>query len=190
MSEEGTRRPARFLRKFELLLIAIISIVFVVWGISRCNKSNMELERLESMNQSGRSATDSIAASAPAEPGSAAVPDGLPAGGAGGDGSNNSGNVKTTVTGSAGNLPVLYVTINGLKLRKGPHLDSVVIARLSLYEEVFFLGEHTDFTDTINLGYVEVAEPWFRVRHQKGHEGWVYGAGVDFYKYKREGVIE
>ena len=84
----------------------------------------------------------------------------------------------------------LYITINNLKLRRGPHLDSSVIATLPLNEAVFFLDEVTEFTQQISLGYEIADEPWVKVRTKKGLDGWVYGAGVHYYKKKRAGVME
>ena len=89
------------------------------------------------------------------------------------------------------NMPgKLYITINNLKLRRGPHLDSTVLAALPLHETVFFLDEVTEFTQQISLGYEIADEPWVKVRTKKGLDGWVYGAGVHYYKKKREGVME
>ena len=50
------------------------------------------------------------------------------------------------------------------------------------------MNEVTDSTFQINLGKEVADEPWVKVRSKKGHVGWVYGAGVDYYKYKRPGV--
>ena len=82
----------------------------------------------------------------------------------------------------------LFVTIEGLNMRETPDLKSEVVVQLGLFDEVIYMDEVTDFTTPLNLGREEVDEPWFKVRTKKGHEGWVYGAGVDFYKYKHPGV--
>ncbi|RMG77920.1 MAG: SH3 domain-containing protein, partial [Bacteroidetes bacterium] len=84
----------------------------------------------------------------------------------------------------------LYVTINNLKLRKSPGLNGEVITQLPLFEEVWFLNEVTDSTQKINLGYQVADEPWVKIRTTRGHEGWVYGAGVSYYKRKHPGVLE
>lgn len=81
----------------------------------------------------------------------------------------------------------LFVTIDGLNLRDVPDLKGKVLTRLKLYEEVAFLGEVTDSTEQINLGKVVADEPWVKVQG-RGHVGWVYGAGVSYYKKKMEGV--
>ncbi|MCR9290893.1 SH3 domain-containing protein [Saprospiraceae bacterium] len=84
----------------------------------------------------------------------------------------------------------LYVTINDLNMRKSPELDGDLITKLSLFEEVFFLNEVTDSTQKINLGKEIADEPWVKIKTKKGKEGWVYGAGVNYYKKKRGGVME
>ncbi len=84
----------------------------------------------------------------------------------------------------------LFITIDGLNLRKTPDLNGDLIVKLPLFEEVFFLNEVTDSTYQINLGYEVAEEPWVKIRTKKGHEGWVYGAGVHYYKKKRAGVLE
>ncbi len=79
----------------------------------------------------------------------------------------------------------LYVTLEDLNLRTGPHLDSTVLTKLNLFEEVFFMNAVTDFTQTISLGPETATEPWVKVRSRKGHVGWVYGAGVNYYRKRR-----
>ncbi|MBK6620853.1 MAG: SH3 domain-containing protein [Saprospirales bacterium] len=84
----------------------------------------------------------------------------------------------------------LYVTIDGLNLRSTPGLKSGVLAKLVLFEEVYFLNEVTDSTTEVSLGYEKAKEPWVKVRTRKGQEGWVFGAGVSYYKKKRPGTLE
>ena len=84
----------------------------------------------------------------------------------------------------------LYVTIDGLKLRKEPTLKSDVVAKLELYEPVYFLNQKTEKTEEINLGYEKVTDHWVKVRTKAGKEGWVFGAGVHYYKMKLKGVME
>jgi len=82
----------------------------------------------------------------------------------------------------------LYVTINGLNIRSGPSLDSIILNKLVLFEEVYFLNEITPFTEEISLGTSVADEPWIKVRTKQGREGWVYGAGVYYYKRKYPGM--
>lgn len=84
----------------------------------------------------------------------------------------------------------LFVTIEGLKIRKEPQLKSPVVARLKLNEEVFFLNKKSEKPEEINLGYETVTDYWVKIKTKSGKEGWVFGAGVHYYKMKRKGVIE
>lgn len=82
----------------------------------------------------------------------------------------------------------LYVVIDGLKMRRTPDLDAEVIDEFDLFEEVFFLDEVTNFTQEINLGKEVANEPWVRIQSRQGRSGWVYGAGVNYYKKKHPGA--
>ncbi len=84
----------------------------------------------------------------------------------------------------------LFVTIDGLKVRKEAGLKSETLAELKLYEPVTFLNKKTEWTQEISLGYEKVTDHWVKVRTQSGKEGWVFGAGVHYYKMKRQGVLE
>ena len=173
------------LPKFEMLLLAIFFVSFSVWAIAKCNRTKQMLNPgLPSVP------TDSVpspnAASLPtivntndlppikvdsiANPIKKTSPD---------------KKIKQVVIDRA----ILYVTIDGLKLRNGPSLDSMTIVRLPLFEKVYFLDEVTDFKQKINLGTIETDEPWVKIKTKKGRSGWVYGAGVNYYKKKQPGVL-
>lgn len=83
----------------------------------------------------------------------------------------------------------LFVSIDGLKVRKEPGLKGEALAELKLYEPVTFLNKKTEWTQEISLGYEKVTDHWVKVCTQSGKEGWVFGAGVHYYKMKRQGVI-
>ena len=83
----------------------------------------------------------------------------------------------------------LYSTIDGLNVRVRPQLGAAVIGRLKLYEPVTFMNEVTDSTYRIDLGEVTPDEPWVKIRMAGGKLGWVYGAGVRYYKFRLEGVV-
>ena len=85
---------------------------------------------------------------------------------------------------------MLYVTIDQLKMRKEAGLKSKTIGQLDLYEQVYFTGQRTEWTQEISLGYEKVTDRWVKVRTKDGKEGWVFGAGVNYYKEKRKGVKE
>ncbi len=82
----------------------------------------------------------------------------------------------------------LYVTFDGLNVRSGPGLNFGKVARLKLYDEVIFLNETTDSSYQINLGQITPNEPWVKIKTLDNKQGWVYGAGVSYYKKRLEGV--
>ncbi|MFT6000083.1 MAG: hypothetical protein ACI81P_002543 [Neolewinella sp.] len=86
-------------------------------------------------------------------------------------------------------VTALYSTIDGLNVRSGPSMKRGVVTRLKLYEEVFFTGEVTDSLYSIDLGDITPTAPWVKIRMEDGKEGWVYGAGVSYYKFQLKGVI-
>jgi hypothetical protein len=95
-----------------------------------------------------------------------------------------------TTPAAAPKYTTLFVTIDGLKMRKEPGLKGAAIAKLDLYEQVYFLNKRSDFTQEISLGKEKVTDHWVKVRTKEGKEGWVFGAGVNYYKEKRKGVLE
>ncbi len=84
----------------------------------------------------------------------------------------------------------LYVVIDGLKMRKEAGLKGDLVAKLELYEPVSFLNQKTEWTQEISLGKEKVTDHWVKIRTKSGKEGWVFGAGVHYYKMKRKGVLE
>ncbi|MEL7021834.1 MAG: SH3 domain-containing protein [Bacteroidota bacterium] len=178
--------------KFEIALILIFFACFIMWSVSRCNAKRSEMRQAEIIEngedlrpkptvQSGvmRDATPEVegatteatpTAQAPQKP---TPPPSKP---------------KPTPKPSAPVGTPLYITIDNLNMRDHPHLDSTVVARLPLFELVTFMDEVTDFKQEINLGKVMANEPWVKIQTKKGKIGWVYGAGVHYYKIKREGV--
>ncbi len=95
--------------------------------------------------------------------------------------------VSTTASTSGS---ILYATIDGLKVRKEPGLNGETVAELKLYDPVTFLNKKTEWTQEISLGYEKVTDHWVKVRTKSGVEGWVFGAGVHYYKMKRSGILE
>jgi hypothetical protein len=150
-----------FLSRVEILVALIILLGFMIWATSKCSASkSRHRQYLSEQAAAAEEKQDSAAALAPKPP----EP------------------VRERVT-------PLYVTIDGLKLRDKPSLDGKVLVSMKLHEEVIFLHEVTDSLQEINLGKEVVRYPWVKIRHYKGHEGWVYGAGVHYYKMKRAGVL-
>jgi len=79
-------------------------------------------------------------------------------------------------------LRPIYVTIDNLNMRTEPSLKSSVLKKLPLNERVYFTGIVSDSTMKINIGRIISDEPWVKIIHEDGTEGWIYGAGVHFYK--------
>ncbi|MEM0992688.1 MAG: SH3 domain-containing protein [Bacteroidota bacterium] len=76
----------------------------------------------------------------------------------------------------------LYVTIDGINMRKDPNIVSRILKKLSLFEEVYYENETTSKKKEINWGDgIITNEPWVKIKTQDGTLGWVYGAGVHFY---------
>lgn len=86
-------------------------------------------------------------------------------------------------------LRPIYITIDNLKMRTEPTLKSSVIKKLPLYERVYFTGALTDTTTRINIGRIHTDEPWVQVLDEEGTEGWLYGAGVHFYKTENPNAL-
>ena len=82
----------------------------------------------------------------------------------------------------------LYVTIDGLKLREQPGLKGEAIEQLKLYAPVTFLQQKTEWKQELSLGLEKVTDHWVKIRTESGKTGWVFGAGLHFYKMKRGGV--
>ena len=80
---------------------------------------------------------------------------------------------------------MLYVLINGLNIRDKADLKAKVKGKLKLHDQVYFLGEVTEQTQTVRLANgTSVTKPWFKIQTKRGTTGWVHGSGVDFYKRK------
>ena len=103
--------------------------------------------------------------------------------------SNETKPAATTTTSSGTKYSTLYVTIDGLKVRKQPNLKGEVLETLELYDQVSFLNQKSEKTEEISLGLEKVTDHWVKVRTKSGKDGWVFGAGVHYYKMKRKGVM-
>ncbi len=166
----------KLLPKFELLIIAIFFLGFMVWGISRCNTTRAKYAQkdkadqvIDSLSSTSTAALPDIQPKPPIQPDTAQAT-----------------RVETRTVRER--YTPLYVTIDGVNVRREPKLNAAVIARLKLYEEVAFLNEVTDFRQEIVLGSLTTNEPWIKIKTAQGKVGWVYGATVSYYKRKLEGV--
>jgi uncharacterized protein YgiM (DUF1202 family) len=91
-----------------------------------------------------------------------------------------------TTTSSAPQGTKLYVTVDGLNMRSEPNLKATLVKKLKVDEEVYFSGKTTDWEQEINLGDETYTDRWIQVRTKEGKNGWVFGAGVNFYKGKKK----
>ena len=168
------------LPSLEIIIILVFFLSFIIWAVSKCGATkNQFTDNSELGDSSGEEAdTDSIYFSMPEplpqieEPTDVVTSSTM----------NGNQTVRTEI------VSKLFITIDGLNMRTGPHLDSAVVEKFPLFEEVYFTGEYTDSTQQISLGKTMADEPWVRIKSKKGNVGWVYGAGVDYKKKKREGV--
>jgi hypothetical protein len=172
MEKEKEKKSGGLLPKIEFIIILVFIISFLVWMIPKCGSNDLPEPPASSANAE--------------EGGSTLVGPALPPE----DSAKLNLSEPLQPRFKADQSTRLYVTIDGLNLRRSPDLSSEVLVRLPLFEEVYFLNEVTDSTFQISLGYEIADEPYVKVRSKKGHVGWVYGAGVNYYKKKRGGTID
>lgn len=161
-----------------LIFFTFIGCV-VVWGISTCTDRRSETARtVREMEDSEPAPTTTVqdkSVNAPDE--SASKPKEQP--------KPDPAPTKTPpATDAAAGVP-LFVTIDGLKLRKEPGLKGEAIEQLKLNEQVTFLNQKTDWSQEINMDGEKVTDYWVKVRTASGKTGWVFGAGLHYYKMKR-----
>lgn len=174
------KEKASGLVKTQFILFGILLLIFFVWANRKCTRSQSQLQVLEEQYQR---MNDSLQQAETAPP-PAAAPTATP---------RQEPTRRDTIRGGQmqiirDKVTPLYITIENLALRQGPGLNYEILDRLSLFEEVSFLNEVTDSSYTLKLGQITTTEPWVKIRSRKGRDGWVYGAGVDYYKHKLEGV--
>jgi len=163
-SDEGGILP-----KVELVAIFIFFLSFTIWAMSKCSSTQAQYEQ-EATEDSKQSTTDNTPTKVietPKKPTTETIE-----------------KTKTPIKAPPEKVTILYVVLDGLKLRKGPHLDSTIVRTLKIDSEVYFLNDVTNFKQEINLGDRVAIEPWVKVRAYTGHEGWVYGAGINYFKPK------
>jgi len=146
------------LRPIELVAIGILVFAVLLYGLSKCGGSTEPLP-------------DNTAAAN--EPAPTANPDSARA-------------VPTTMP--TASLRPLYVILDSIKMRRGPHLDSALVKFLRFGEEVYDMGKRTDFEQTVKISLSETrTAPWVLIRTAENKEGWVFGAGLEFYPKKKPG---
>lgn len=198
-----SKKKKSILPSIEIIIVLVFFLSFIVWAVSKCNATKIMYQEqaveetaeedelnagLDETTLDGATTGDPLNPTAATSTVATATPNTSST-----TISNTNPTVATTppsnrVTSSSTSGSILYVTIDGLNMRTGPHLDSSIIRKLELFEEVVFMNEVTDTTQQISLGKEIANEPWVKIRQKRGHVGWVYGAGVHYYKKKREGV--
>jgi len=168
-----TKKKKGLLPRIEIIIILIFFFSFIIWAISKCNAKKLfyeSTEQSEDLTSQEDSLTDYTITPKPLPQKEGAI------------------QKQTTTKNQQTEYTKLYITIDDLKLRTGPSLDSTVIYQFPLFEEVYFMNEVTDSTYQLSLGKEMADEPWVKVKNNRGKIGWVYGAGINYYKKKREGV--
>ncbi len=166
----------KLLPRVELILILIFFIAFISWAMRKCGDTQKQFQEEAAIEQA--EAIDSVAALPTVAD---TTPTELTARERARAQTPRERAIREKFT-------PLYITINGMNVREEPKLTGKVVDRLELYEEVTFLNEVTDSTEEINLGQITTNEPWVKIKTRKGRVGWIYGAGVSYYKKKLEGV--
>lgn len=168
-SKKKEQEDGGVLPKIELLFIFIFFLVFITWAMSKCGSVQTEYAKEENGDVT---TTEAIEKPEPKAKSSTTETVDKPTA------------KKVIPPVKVEKRTILYVLLDGLKLRKDHHLDSAIVKTLKINDEVYFLGETTNFKQRINLGDRIAVEPWIKVRTYTGHEGWVYGAGVHYFKPK------
>ncbi len=161
-----SKKKKDLLPKFEMILLLVFLLTIIIWVIPKCGGGSKSSNRL------------------PHTPGEVAQPDSMGLNAQNAAGRDTTRHLVTEVQPKFSEHTKLYVTIDGLNVRTKPGLNSSIIDRLPLGEEVFFLDDVSDSTQQINLGDRIANEPWIKIKTPKGRTGWVYGAGVNYYKKK------
>ena len=175
----------------EVLIIGVFFLSFIAWAFKQCSDTKTELqEGTEEITAAVIPETSQQTATAPQSAVAPTMSNTTV-------GSNPNVDLRTGQTSAPTvstdrlttteivRVTPLFVNIDGLNLRRGPSLDSAIIMKLPLHEQVGFMNEVTDSTSQISLGNEIANEPWVKVRHKGGRIGWVYGAGVHYYKRKK-----
>lgn len=181
-----TQNKKSWLPKFELIIIAVFFFSFILWAVSRCG----DVKKTVVENIATETPIDSIEFLSETTDIRTAYLDSLARVKRRDSLATNRTDTSMTTNRTEVSGSRLYITINNLKVRKFPGLKEEVVGQLPLYDEVTFMDEVTDSTYQINLGYEIADEPWVKIKTKKGTIGWVYGAGVHYYKQKRTGVLE
>lgn len=198
------------LSRVEILIAGVLLLIFFLWSGSKCKETKVQLQQEAQLTAVADSLEkDKVAtiesANEPKDPLAVALEKkqaermAKAAAQAKADSIKNAKDIANglvaTVIATNDGKPVaasskLFITIDKLKIRSSPGLKSKVLGELPLFSEVFFMDEVTDSLYTVSLGKETATEPYVKVKTKRGTIGWVYGAGVNYYKKKRTGVLE
>jgi hypothetical protein len=200
MAEKAKRS---FWLSIETIIISAFFLFFIIWAMRKCNdESNLRLAtdtkyREQQVKDSIARAQRNMPAPAPIvsptpAPVTSNTPTALPPMPQRQQATTTPATPSPTPnTGAQGNSngQQLWVTIEGLNVREQPNIKAKSYGKLKLYDRVTFLGEVTNKKEKLSLGSEEADEPWVKIKTKRGTIGWVYGAGVSYYKTKRQGVF-
>lgn len=173
-----------FLPSLETLIIFIFFLGFIIWGVSKCKATRAAYQQQTALELQAAAADTSanlgVGLNSVGE--ALALTDRLD--------SLAPSPAVTASTAQPQNVMYLYVTVDSLNMRQEPKLNSRIITKLRLNEQVQFMNEITSYNMEIKFGDVVTNEPWVKIQNQNGRVGWVYGAGVHFYKKQLPPPVE
>ncbi len=155
----------------ELLVIAVFIMLFSSWALSKCSDKKQELhdkmaaEASEDRNMDSMQLAAELAKPPPPKENPTPPP-------------TQPSTDKEAIT-------PLFVALEELNMRAEPSINAALIAKLSLHDELLFLHEVSDFNNEITIEGKTYNEPWVKVKNKQGQTGWVYAAGVHYFKTKR-----
>lgn len=164
------------LPRFEFLIIFVFLMSFIAWAIVKCNNTKAMLQRQAFLKEGITIETDTAKIVSAMEVLNPKIAEPAP----------QPEVIHQTIREE---YTPLYINVDSLNFRTGPGLNYKIIRKLSLYEQVQFMNEVTDTIQTIEMPWGTTQEPWVKIKSQQGELGWVYGAGVHYYKLNRT-VIE
>lgn len=173
-----SKKKNGILPRFELLLVGVFFTMILIWGVSRCGST-----RQQYIEDNGL--LDQAEEKKPQFESPAARMDPLPPK----DSATLQAPTEERTRTIRERYTPLYITVDGMNVRSQPKLNGSIVTRLKLFDEVIFLNEVTDFQQEVNMGDTTTVAPWVKVKTPNGKVGWVYGAGVNYYKSKLEGVV-
>lgn len=75
-------------------------------------------------------------------------------------------------------VEVYYSWIENARIRTKPGKTEKVIGSLKEGDEVIYLGQKSDFTDTFKLREQDYTEPWLFIQTKNKVKGWVFGGAL------------